>query len=323
MTPAIAVVVATNGARPIRLRWLLNALEEQDLDPGEFEVVIGHDSADPAVVSLLRDHPLARRGTLRAVSLEPTGPAAKRNAAWRAARAPVIAFTDDDVRPPAGWLRAALAAHRAHPDAIVQGQTQPDPGELEIYQRAPHARTQQIVPPDVMAQTCNILYPRAMLEAAGGFDASYPDAAGEDVDLALRCRAAGAAYVAAPEVLTYHAVETGVWTRLRGTWRWQHLALLVRRHPELRREMHCGGLVWKPGHARAAGVVAAALLARAAAVAAAALTLPYLASTGLRYGRGPRAVVRTATELPGRVLVDAVELAAMVRGSIRHRTLLL
>ncbi len=321
--PEIAVVVATNGARPLRLRWLLNALEEQDLARERFEVLVGHDSADPAVHALLAGHPLARSGALRALELPPSGPAPKRNAAWRAARAPVVAFTDDDCRPPAGWVRAALEAAAAHPGAIVQGQTQPDPGELEILLRAPHARTQQIVPPHVMAQTCNIVYPRALLEAVGGFDDSYPDAAGEDVDLALRARATGAPYVAAPEVLTHHAVETGLLARLRQTWRWQHLALMVRRHPELRREMAAGGYVWKAGHLRAAGVLAAAAVASRAPLAAVALAAPYVAATGLRYGRTPRGLARWAAELPGRVLVDAVELTAMMRGSVRHRTLLL
>jgi len=321
--PEIAVVVATNGARPLRLRWLLNALEGQDLEPERFEVLVGHDAGDRATEDLLATHPLARRGTLRSRALPATGPAAKRNAAWRAARAPLVAFTDDDCRPPAGWVRAALAAASEHPGAIVQGQTQPDPGELEIYQRAPHARTQLVVPPDVMAQTCNIVYPRALLDAVGGFDPSYPDAAGEDVDLALRARATGASFVARPDVLTHHAVETGLLSRLRQSWRWQHLALLVARHPGLRAEMAGGGYVWKPDHLRALGVLAGIALARRAPLAAAALCGPFLADTGLRYGRTPRAVVRTAAELPGRVLVEAVEVAALARGSLRHRTLLL
>src|SRR5437868_5684485 len=36
------------------------------------------------------------------------GPAAARNAGWRAARGAVIAFTDDDTIPDPGWLAAAV-----------------------------------------------------------------------------------------------------------------------------------------------------------------------------------------------------------------------
>jgi GT2 family glycosyltransferase len=245
------------------------------------------------------------------------GPAALRNAGWRATRAPLVVFTDDDCRPPPSWLRAARDAARANPGAIVQGATRPDPDELAILHHAPHGRSQEIEPPHVMAQTCNIAYPRAVLEATGGFDESFPQAVGEDTDLALRARAAGTPFVAAPEMLTYHAVDAGLRRRLRGTWRWQHMALLVRRHPELRRELALGGWAWKAEHARWL-LAAAGLLARRPWLA-----LPWVLGTRLRYGRGPRALARSASELPGRFVIDGAETAALVRGSVRHRSPLL
>ncbi len=36
------------------------------------------------------------------------GPAAARNVGWRASTAPWIAFVDDDVEPPLGWVRALV-----------------------------------------------------------------------------------------------------------------------------------------------------------------------------------------------------------------------
>jgi hypothetical protein len=322
----------------VRLRWLLAALADQDA-----EVLVAHNAGDPAG-EVLRDFPQVRE------VIAPGGPAALRNAAWRESTATHVAFTDDDCRPPADWVSNAVAAVRRDPGALVQGATHPDPDELEVFRRAPHARSQEIDPPHVMAQTCNVIYPRAVLEAVGGFDESFPQAVGEDTDLALRARAAGTAYVAAPEVLTYHAVESGLIRRLRGTWRWQHIALVVQRHPELRRELPLRGYAWKARHAwlalalAGAGVAAArapragaahrrapipragaahrrAPLPRAALALAAAA--PYLATTPRRYGSSPRGLARTATELPGRALVDAVELAALLRGSARYRTFLL
>jgi GT2 family glycosyltransferase len=224
-------------------------------------------------------------------------------------------FTDDDCRPPADWLANLAAALR--PGAIVQGATHPDPYELGIFHHAPHARSQQIDPPHVMAQTCNIAYPRAVLEAAGGFDETFPQAVGEDTDLALRARAAGAPLVAAPQALTYHAVDSGLTKRLRGSWRWQHMALLVRKHPQLRRELPLRGWAWKASHARWL-LALAALLARRPALA-----LPWVLGTPLTYGTHPRALVRTAAELPGRFALDGVETAALLRGSLRYRTPLL
>jgi len=311
----VAVVVPTH-ARPLRLRFLLNALEEQDLEPDRFEVVVAHATkgTDPEVARVLREHPLGPRVVEHA-----GGPAALRNAGWRATTAPLVAFTDDDCRPPSTWLRAYVEAAG---DAILQGPTRPDPDELGVFQRAPQARSQEIDPPTLMGQTCNIAYPRAALERLGGFDERFPQAVGEDSDLLLRARAAGIPHVAVPGALTYHAVETGLRRRLRSSWRWQHMALLVARHPELRRHFPLRGLAWKASHARAL-LALAGLAAAPRAPAAALLALPYAAAAPRRYGTNPRALARTAAELPGTLLIDAVETAALLRGSARHRTLLL
>ena len=303
------VVVVASKDRPVRLRWLLNALEEQT---APHELVVVHNSEGPETEALLRE-----RGVEHVQAAAGLGPAAMRNIGWRLAKAPLVLFTDDDCRPPRDWVQNALAAARRHPGAIVQGATQPDPDELNVFHHAPHARSQQIAPPHVMAQTCNILYPRAVLERAGGFDETFPQAVGEDTDLALRARAQGAEYVAAPEMLTYHAVDAGLIPRLRGTWRWQHMALLVRKHPQLRRELPLGGWAWKAAHARIL-LAAIGLLARRPWLA-----LPWVLMTPLTYGRHPRALARTATELPGRAVLDAVETAALLRGSLRYRTPLL
>src|SRR5215208_5672349 len=127
MAPEIAVVVASHD-RPLRLRWLLEALSERTLERDRFEVVV-HDSTGSETDALLEAHPLARHGTLRHIRRPPgsSPPGANRNAAWRAARAPIVVFTDDDCRPPGRWLAKALQAADAHPGAIVQGATHPDP----------------------------------------------------------------------------------------------------------------------------------------------------------------------------------------------------
>src|SRR3954452_23261999 len=247
MAPEIAVVVASHD-RPLRLRWLLEALSEQTLERDRFEVVVAHDSTGLETDALLETHPLARDGTLRHVRREPgsSPPGANRNAAWRAARAPVVAFTDDDCRPPPDWLENALAAARRSPEAIVQGATRPDPDERHILY-APVHHTQNISPPKAWAQTCNIVYPRALLERLGGFDEQRM--VGEDAALAAAAREAGVAYVGAPEVLTYHCVEPVPLRRfLGGLQRWGDLPLLVREHPDMRRHFPLR-VFWKWTHA--------------------------------------------------------------------------
>lgn len=326
----ISVVVPSHD-RPLRLRWLLNALADQTLARDQFEVIVAHDSQGPETDALLDAHPLTAGGTLRKLTFAPgsAGPAQKRNAAWRIARAPHLLFTDDDCRPPREWLAAALVAVTGDPDAIVQGPTAIDPDELVVKLHAPHARTQVVeLPggePSLWAQTCNIAYPRTILEACGGFDDALPVAAGEDTDLAWRARAAGARMVAAPDMLTYHCVEPASLTaRARESWRWQHLPYLTRKHPAIRRSYAGGGWFWKPQHVRVPFLLAAvALLLRGRPVAALAAVLPWAIPSLPSYGSGWRGRARAVSELPAHAVLDVVEVAALARGSVRHRSLLL
>jgi glycosyltransferase involved in cell wall biosynthesis len=320
--PRVSVVVPSHG-RPIRLRWLLNALEDQTLPREDWEIVVAHDSGDDTE-ALLATHPLATDGTLRHLRFAPgTGPAAKRNAGWRAARAPLVVFTDDDCRPPEEWLEQALVAGTEHPHAIVQGTTRPDPDEADLLRRAPHARTQHIDPPTPWGQTCNIAYPRELLERLGGFDESFVEAAGEDTDLAQRALASGAEWVAATDVVTYHAVEAlPLPVRLRGVWRWRYQAALVKRHPVLREPMPLG-IFWKRSHALFALALVGAPLARRHPLVALALAVPWAREALPSYGDSPRGRLRAVSELPGRAALDAVEMTAVARGAVAERTLLL
>jgi GT2 family glycosyltransferase len=318
VTPEIAVVVPSHD-RALRLRWLLNALEEQTLPRERWELIVAHDSSDAETPALLASHPVGAR----VVEFPPgaAGPAEKRNAGWRAASAPVVAFTDDDCRPPPEWLERLLEAARRAPGAIVQGRTTPDPDERALLHAAPWSRSQEIEPPTVWAQTCNIAYPWEVLERLGGFDERLPVASGEDTDLARRAVDEGVRVVAAPHAETHHAVDaTRMAPALRSAWRWGHLAYLVKRHPALREAMPAR-VFWKRSHALLVlGVAAAAATRRPAGALA---LVPWALEARPRYGHGARGLVRAASELPGRAALDATEIAALAAGSVKYRTLLL
>ncbi|MEA2420619.1 MAG: hypothetical protein QOE60_2825 [Thermoleophilaceae bacterium] len=316
--PLVTVVVASHG-RPLRLRWLLNALEDQSA--ADFEAVVVHDYDGATAARHLDAHRLARDGRLRHEAIVPgTGsPARQRNLGWRAARAPLVAFTDDDCRPEPGWLAALVAAAEAAPGRPVQGRTRPDPFEHDVF-AAPHARTLAADPPGRFAQTCNILYPRALLERLGGFDERA--ITGEDIDLSLRAAAAGAPLAAAPDALVNHAIEAQTLAgAIRANLKWRHLAYVVRRHPELRRDCVLG-VFWEPEHLEVLLAFAAALGARRRP-ALALLALPWLRREGGRRGTRPIERLVAAAELPGRAAQELAEVATMAAGSVRHRTLVL
>jgi glycosyltransferase involved in cell wall biosynthesis len=319
--PDVAVVVPSHD-RPAGLARLLDALAEQTLPRERFEVVVAHDSSDAETEALLRAHPLADEGVLRHLSFPPgPGPAQKRNAAWREARAPLVAFTDDDCRPESGWLEGLVAAASNHPGAIVQGATRPDPEDLHLARRA-GARSQAIDPPSPHAQTCNILYPRDLLARLDGFEEGLPVAAGEDTDLAWRALDLGAEHVGAPDAVTYHAVASrSLADELAGLVRWQHLGYVVARHPRARDHLVLR-VFWKPTHAWLTAALGVFALTRRPWLAL--LPLAGWARAALpSYGAGWRGRARAISELPLRAVVDVFELGVAIRGAIRYRTLFL
>ena len=314
----ISVVVASH-ARRLRLWWLLNALEAQTLALSRFEVIVVHDYEDD-VGSLLERHPLVTRGSVRFFSIAPGtgGPALQRNIGWREAKAPIVAFTDDDCRPAKQWLEELLTCFEREGDgAVLQGATRPDPLETAIF-AAPHSRSLEVAPPNLFAQTCNIAYPKSLLEKLGGFDEELATS-GEDTDLACRARDAGARQVGAPEALVYHAVdEVTLRGAIRSARRWETLPLVVRKHPELRKTL-VFRLFWRPSHAELCAAAAGLLLARSLRPAPV-LALPYLHRVVNRRGRGKKAWLAGTLEAPGRAAVDLAEITAMIRGSIRYRS---
>ena len=138
------------------------------------------------------------------------GPAAARNAGWRACRADWIAFLDDDVEPAPGWLEALAAdLAAAGPDvAGVQGRVvvplPPDrrPTDWERNTRGlERARW----------ATADLAYRREALEAAGGFDERFPRAYREDADLGLRITAAGRRIVTGERVVRHPVRPAPAW----------------------------------------------------------------------------------------------------------------
>jgi len=318
--PITASVVVASHARHLRLRWLLNALEEQTFDD-PWELIVVHDYDAATAGRVLDDHPLSESGRLRHFAIEPgTGsPARQRNIGWRAASGDLIAFIDDDCRPEPQWLAEHVAVARREPGQIVQGTTRPDPFEEAIF-RAPHVRTLHIEPVGPYAQTANILYPRALLERLDGFDERA--ITGEDVGLSLRAHAAGARIVAAPRAIAYHAVEShplpGI---VRQNLKWRHLAYLAKRHPEIRRQFTLG-VFWDNDHLWVS-LAALGLAGARRRRALLALAAPYAAVAVRRRAVSPRMLVVAVAELPGQAVRQFAEVLGLAAGSVRNRTLLL
>jgi glycosyltransferase involved in cell wall biosynthesis len=316
MGPRISVVVATRN-RSDRLRALLDGMRAQTLAAGEFEVVVVDDASTDRTRATLSEE--AGRADLNLAVLRserPAGPATARDRGWRASRAAVVAFTDDDCVPHHEWLAAALRAAAEHPGSIIQGRTQPMP--WEAHRAGPFSRTISVSKPDPSFQTCNVVYPRAVLERVGGFDhaAFGRSPGGEDSDLAWRAIESGADTAFAPGVLVYHAVEDlGPIGKLRVAARWTTPMLAYVRHPELRRAHFVKGLFWKGSHYHLARALLSAALPRRLRWLRPWLLGPYATELRQRMRR-ERASPLIA---PYMVVHDVVEMCTVARAALRYR----
>ena len=219
--PALSVVVPTLD-RPRQLGACLSAIGRLERDRDILEVIVADDGGgvDPEDA---RRHLAATDVALRVLPTGGTGPAAARNAGADAARAALVAFTDDDCEPQPGWARALLASHRNASGAMIGGRT------VNALATNPYSRAAQAIGEAALAHhnqgpggprffpSLNIAVPATRFAALGGFDEAVTLAGGEDRDLCERWRERGWPLVAAPAAVVRHSHPLD----LRGFWRQQ------------------------------------------------------------------------------------------------------
>ena len=311
--PKVSVVMATRN-RADRLKRALAALKAQDAT-FPFEVVVVDDASTdqtPAVLEAWMSDPSLDLKTCRRQSSG--GPGGARNTGLEIARGCVVAFTDDDCEPEPGWLSALEETARAHPSALVQGPTIPNPDDAELA--GPFSRTLEVGSLGPWFPTSNVAYPREALEALDGFDETL--SRGEDTDLAWRAQESGLEAVWSEGAVVRHAVmELGPVGKLQLAAAWSPAVRVIALHPHLRQEL-VAGVFWKRSHALLFVALAGLVLARVWRPAVL-LVLPYV-----RYLRATVAQQDVGTGwVAYQALHDLTEVAAMAHGSVRARTFLL
>lgn len=189
--PAISVVIPSRNEAG-SLSTCLDALEGQDFPRDRYELIVvdGHstDGCDAA----------ARARGVRLLSDHGDGPSAARNLGIRAARAPIVAFTDADCIPERDWLTRIAEVFAEDP--LLDGVG----GGLRVTRLSLLGRMEDS---DAQAAyrgfiTSNVAYRREVLLALGGFDEKLQCC--EDYDLAWRAMDAGYRVLHDPRPLVVH-----------------------------------------------------------------------------------------------------------------------
>ncbi|HLM49881.1 MAG TPA: HAD-IIIA family hydrolase [Solirubrobacteraceae bacterium] len=328
--PRTAIVVPTTG-RP-GLAVLLCAL-----GPGPETIVLVDDRPGEARPLGLDDVPFAVIERVRIVRSHGRGPAAARNAGWRAApEAEWIAFLDDDVVPGAGW-RADLSADLEAPGgdvAAVQGRVRVP---LPAGRRPTDWERNVAALRDARWITADLAVRRTALERVGGFDERFPRAYREDADLGLRLTGAGWRITAGRRAVVHPVGDAGVWVSVGKQAGNADDALMDALHgpgwreragaPAGRRRRHLA--VTAAGAAALAASAAAPWLRRRApraAVAAAAVpAVAWLGGTAelawARIALGPRTPAEVGAMLATSALLPAAATGHWLAGLVRARRL--
>jgi cellulose synthase/poly-beta-1,6-N-acetylglucosamine synthase-like glycosyltransferase len=205
--PTFSIVIPTYQRLP-QLTALLQAISQLDYPKAQFEVIVVDDGSETFPDSLIDQ--FRAKLDVQLLKQNHAGPAAARNYGAGKARNQFVAFTDDDCTPAPDWLHK-LAKHLSDdgnhaiggqiinglPDNIYSSSSQLLIDYLYAYynqnQDSPH-----------FFSSNNLTFPTELFLKVGGFNTTFPIAAGEDRELCDRWVRTGYRLVYIPEVVVYH-----------------------------------------------------------------------------------------------------------------------
>lgn len=233
---SVSVVVPTYK-RPQLLLRCIQALQQQDFFPPDYEIIVVSDGKDPSTGQALasisgNEFPLIRFYSL----LRKGGPAAARNLGWQMAESDFIVFTDDDCIPDSGWLKAMWSAfekpRQGEIEIAFSGKTFVPVGEVPTdYER----NVAQLASAEFI--TANCACTKSALSNVGGFDERFKMAWREDSDLQFKFIEHAIPIVKVESAVVTHPVRKATWgicikEESKGVFN----ALLYKKYPRLYKE---------------------------------------------------------------------------------------
>jgi len=221
----LSVVITTYNRSASLQRAVRSVLDQRAPSAGTFElIIVDNNSTDDTRAAV--QQMAAAEPWLRYVFEPRQGSSFGRNAGTHHARAPIVAFTDDDVRVESDWVESILRAFREYPRAAIVGGRVlpmwplPPPPWLTLDMWAPLALIDYGPDPIVVAPerpiclvTANAAFRADALAATRGFmpqfqlDAHAALGSVEDHELELRLLRAGFQMVYDPRIVVHADIQ--------------------------------------------------------------------------------------------------------------------
>jgi glycosyltransferase involved in cell wall biosynthesis len=199
----VSVIVPAKDAQVILPDCLQALLNQADWVYGrDYEVIVVDDgSTDQTAV-------IAQQTGVRCVSQPNAGPASARNHGARVASGQILAFTDADCIPAAGWLNYLSAAFKDKETIGAKGiYLTRETGWMPRFVQAEYAykyeRMQKLERIDFV-DTYSAAYRREIFLAEGGFNEVFPVPSVEDQEFSFRLARKGYKMVFCPQAAVYH-----------------------------------------------------------------------------------------------------------------------
>ena len=194
--PVVSVVVPTRG-RAAYLEVTLDSLLDQRTETA-YEIVVVDDGSADATGAVVAARPMVRY----VAHGEGRGLNAARNTGLQKSQAELIAFVDDDVLVPSGWVDALVAGSQRHPEAEAFG----GPIRARFEGRTPRGCGREEPPITTLdlgaedreatkAWGANFAVRRAAVERVGPFDERIVRPHGDEEEWIERLRASGGTVV--------------------------------------------------------------------------------------------------------------------------------
>jgi glycosyltransferase involved in cell wall biosynthesis len=260
----LSVVISTYNRAEILSR-ALESLVRQDLDPSRYEVIVVDNNSTDHTREIVRSFGERKPRVVYCFEAR-QGVAFGRNSGSFTASAPIIAFTDDDVRVPEAWASTILTVFSQHPEAACVGGkvlprwTAPPPPWLTFEHWAPlalldYGDTPFFVNTDhrLCLIAANMAFRRSVLNEIGLFSPDVQTvrrkAGTEDHELLLRLWRRGGQGLYWPGLIAVADVPRDRMSRAyHRRWHYRHGHLLATMHDEQLERTKRGAFLGVPGH---------------------------------------------------------------------------